>query len=150
MFATSCIPDTCMHYIPTANMCELHLHVNLYIVHIHYHYNIPSILFLVQPGQPRNLSYTILDDTSGLSLEWLPPTQPGVPAFTGYIVTLVKEDEMSNILVHSYTTDNKVLELADILSPGTTYNISVRATSVFFTDGGNESELVSFKQPTTG
>lgn len=107
----------------------------LWLNHAFYH--------IVQPSQPRNLSYNVI--STSVALEWNPPLTVGVPTYSNYIITFVSDVAITTL----YMTNETVFTL-DNLNPGTFYNVSVRAASDVFTDGGDQSNIISFTTDTSG
>ena len=67
----------------------------------------------------------------------------GVPFFTDYVIIIVSVGNPSIL-----STNITSIELKS-LNPGTQYNVSVRATSDVFPNGGEQSQFVSFTTKTT-
>ena len=107
---------------------------------------IVRIIYIVQPSQPRNLSYDIQSLTSTkVMLEWNPPLNVGIPMYLNYIIAVTSD---SNSTTHHVTNDTVLI--LDDLDPGTFYNVTVSAASTVFTNGGEQSQSISFMTDTTG
>ena len=87
-----------------------------------------SQIFHTAPSAPLNLSFTpggILNDS--ITLTWLPPQHPnGVVRLYELRLSLADGDVFVN------TTDNTTTVVQYDLTPGTQYNVSVRAFTVAF------------------
>ena len=100
-----------------------------------------SILFVVSPGPPTNLSSSINGST--VSLHWRAPIEIGNPPITHY--TLYVTSTLGDVIL--VTSNNDTNFKLNALVPNTQYNVTIRGQSSIFPTTGEDSDILTFKTP---
>ena len=90
------------------------------------------------PSSPENISFSDLTDMQ-ITLMWNPPVAMGLPTFSGYIIDIYPPVP-ADVELETNTTSIVLYKL----TPGTVYNVSVRAVSSYFINGGERSQYINF------
>ena len=90
------------------------------------------------PSSPEDISFSDLTDTQ-ITLMWNPPVAMGLPTLSGYIIDIYPPVP-ADVELETNTTSIVLYKL----TPGTVYNVSVRAVSSYFTNGGERSQYINF------
>ena len=90
------------------------------------------------PSSPENISFSGLTDMQ-ITLMWNPPVTMGLPTLSGYIIDIYPPVS-ADVELETNTTSIVLYKL----TPGTVYNVSVRAVSSYFINGGERSQYINF------